>query len=528
MRTSSFRSRAGRAAASGSIRGSGASAPQATLARQLARRVVCLTAAVGAAALGSSCALDGRAVGVRGSSGAAGSGGDGQGGTEATTAGSGGSDGLAGAGRGGSTMSGSVGGNDGLAGAGGSAAGEGGTDQGAGGTAEPDGGTVVEPELPSCASQRITGLGSAAATTTAGGEGQFTLSCAPGAADDVGIFWVAPEAGYYSIDTFGSSFDTALAVLSDDCTAELECNDDVGGEIRSELVREFAAGEAVVFAVDGASGSFGDVVVTTHAVTCPVLDLNRQSPPVATTTLDGTNEHSGACGGLGQNQREKAFRWKSPSAGLFRFTASTEAGNFLPALYLERGARCGGELIGCNTGGLASPATVVARLAESEVVTLIVDGRAGSGDVELNVEDLSGELCPNQPGFNPFDDVSGVLTGGDPSVLTGSCVPARQSVLPGGEFDLPEHSYPITIDGASCDVLITADAPVAIYVHEGLECGGRELVCQEVDDASQGEFVQANLGNLTGPSVDYVVTVEATNPNGPPVNYTLSFLCAVI
>jgi hypothetical protein len=367
-------------------------------------------------------------------------------------------------------------------------------------------------------------LGSATTATTPGGEGQFSLSCASGSADDVGIFWVAPEAGYYSIDTFGSSFDTALAVMSGSCTAELECNDDAGERITSEIVREFTAGEAVVFAVDGNSGSFGDVVVSTHAVTCPVLDLNRQSPPVTTTTLDGTNEHSGVCGGFGQ--AEKAFRWKSSSFGLFEFTASSQ--DFSPALYLERGARCGGEPISCNAGGGSSPATVVARLAEDEVVTLIVDGTDGAGGVTLNVRDVSGDACPNQPGFNPFDEVSGVLEGGDPSVLTGSCVPARQSVLPGQNFALPEHSYPITIDGASCDVLITADAPVAVYVHEGPACGGRELVCQAVDDASQGEFVQANLGNLTGPAVDYVVTVEATDPNGPPVNYTLGFLCAVI
>jgi hypothetical protein len=467
-------------------------------------------AALGAAAFGNSCGLDGRAVGVASGSGAGGSGDAGQGGTGGTSAGSGGDASGGSGGSGGSTMSGGSGGNEGVA--------------GAGGTSEPDAGAVdPEPELPFCASQRIRGLGSATATTTAGGEGQFRLSCAPGSADDVGIFWVAPEAGYYSIDTFGSSFDTALAVISDSCTAELQCNGDAEGEISSELLREFAAGEAVVFAVDGASGSFGDVVVNTHAITCPILDLNRQAPPAATTTLDGTNDHFGACGGDGQ--REKAFRWKSQSAGLFRFTATSDA--FAPALYLERGARCGGELIGCNRGGGASPATVVTRLEQDEVVTLIVDGIDGAGDVELNVEDLSGELCPNQPGFDPFDEISGVLTGGDPSVLTGSCVPARQLVLPGGDFALPEHTYPITIDGAACDVAIIADGPVAIYVHEGLECGGRELVCQAVDDASQGELVQANLGNLMGPAFDYVVTVEATNPNGPPVSYTLSFLCAL-
>jgi hypothetical protein len=508
MRISSFRSRRGRATASGSIG-----------FRRLAHGAGWLTACVGAAALVSSCALDGRAVGVAGGSGEAGAAGDGQGGTEAASAGTGG---LAG-GSGGSSMSGSFGGNDGVAGAGG---GGGTAPGGTGGSAEPDAGTAVEPEpeLPACASQRITGLGSATATTTAAGEGQFTLGCATGSADDVGIFWVAPAAGYYSIDTFGSSFDTALAVISDSCSAELACNDDAGAEFTSEIVREFAAGEAVVLAVDGTTGSFGDVVVNTQAVTCPALDLNRQAPPAITSTLDGTNEHSGACGGDGQ--REKAFRWKSPSAGLFRFTAASD--EFSAALYLERGARCGGELVSCNAGGFASPATVVARLAEDEVVTLIVDGTDGAGGVTLNVEDISGELCPTQAGFDPFGEVSGVLQGGDPSVLTGSCVPARQTVLPGGTFDLPEHTYPITIGGASCDVVITADGPVAIYVHEGLECGGRELVCQAVDDPSQGELVQADLGNLTGPAVDYVVTVEATSPNGPPVNYTLGFLCFVI
>jgi hypothetical protein len=520
MRTSSFRSRWGRAA-SRSI----------TVPQQPTLGAGWLLAGLAAAALGNSCALDGRAVGVADTSG---SGGGGQGGTEATSAGAGGEHGLAGAANGGSSASGNGGGattgggagqGGTAAGQGGTAAGQGGTAAGQGGTEEPDGGADVdpEPELPFCASQRISGLGSATATTSAAGEGLFTLSCAPGASDDVGVFWVAPEAGYYSIDTFGSSFDTALAVVGSACTGELACNDDAGGEISSEIVREFAAGEAVVLVVDGKSGSFGDAVVNTHAVTCPVLDLNRQSPPVATTTLDGTNEHSGSCGGEGQP--EKAFHWKSPSAGLFRFTATTD--DFSAALYLERGPRCGDELIGCNVGGFDSPATVVARLAKDEVVTLIVDGTDGAGDVTLDVEDISGEACPNQPGFSPFQEVSGVLTGGDPSVLTGSCVPARQAVLPGGEFDLPEHSYPIRINGASCGVQIIADGPVAVYVHEGAECGGRELVCQAFDTAPEAGEVPVTLGSLMGPALDYVVTVEATDPNGPSVSYTLGFFCAV-
>ena len=469
--------------------------------------------ASGAAAIGSACGLDGRAVGLAGASGSGGggtsssSGGAGGSGSEDGRAGAGGS-GVAGASEVGVVGASEVGVAGGLGG---------GIDRDAGSDSGP------EPELPFCAAQAIAGLGSVTAATT-GDEGQFALSCAQGSADDVGFYWVAPEAGYYSIDTFGSSFDTALAVVPESCTGELACSDDAGGGITSEIVREFAAGEAVVFVVDGEGGSTGSVVLNTHAITCPGIDLNRQQPPLDTTTLDGTNQHAGACGGDGE--LEKAFRWRAPSAGLYRFTAASD--DFSPALYVERGARCGGELIGCNAGGFGSPATALARLAQGEVATLIVDGVEGAGDVQLNVEDVTGQTCPNQVGFSPFDEVSGTLTGGDPSVLTGSCVPARQIILPGGAYDLPEHSYPISVDGASCDVLITADGPVAIYVQEGLQCGGRELACDVVEDASQGEFVQTDLGNLTGPSADYVVTVEAIDPNGPPVNYTLGFACAVI
>lgn len=471
--------------------------------------------------LGAACSVDGRTLGVVQDGGA----GESAGGAAGSGGSSSGSGGLAG--NGGASMS-TVDGRGGLPGTGGlpGAGGDGGPGGSGGAGPEPDGGVGGDPgpQPPPCAALTLPGLGTADATTTASGEGQFTLSCAPGSSDDVGVFWVAPEAGYYSIDTFGSSFDTALGVVGADCTTELACNDDTGG-ITSEVVREFAAGEAVVFVVDGKSGSSGGVVLNAQAVRCPAIDLNRQQPPVATTTLDGTNEHAGACGGAAQ--LEKAFRWTAERAGLYRFTAtSTE---FSPALHLQRGPRCGGEPIGCNVGGSRSPATVLARVGAGEAVTLIVDGVDGAGSVELDVEDVSATTCPNQPSFGPFGEVSGVLTAGDPSLLTGSCVPARQAILPLGEFDLPEHSYPVSIGGALCDVLIEADGPVAVYVHEGRECGGRELVCQVLEDPSAEEgFVQADLGNLTGPAVDYVVTVEAANPVGGSVNYTLSFICAVI
>ncbi|HTV26146.1 MAG TPA: hypothetical protein VMG12_45935, partial [Polyangiaceae bacterium] len=147
---------------------------------------------------------------------------------------------------------------------------------------------------------------------------------------------------------------------------------------------------------------------------------------------------------------------------------------------------------------------------------------------DLNVEAVSSDACPIQPDLDPFDDeVSGVLVAGDPSVLTGSCVPAQQLVLPGGLYPLPEHSYPVTVAGAICNVTIIADAPVAVYVREGLECGGRELFCEAVDEPEEGAFIEGTLGRIGADALSYVVSVEATNPNGPDVNYTLGFACAL-
>jgi hypothetical protein len=483
----------------------------------------CLLATI---ALSTACGLDGRAVGVSAQGGAGN--GSGLGGTtDASLSGAGGQ----GPGAGGD-MTGSLAGANGLAGEGGSGqggSGQGGTDAGAGGSnpgggGSPDAGPDVppDPELPACAAQFLAGLGSASVSTTAAGAGQFTLSCGAGSSDDAGIYWVAPEAGYYSIDTFGSSFDTVLGVVSAECDgAELACNDDGGEAPHSELVRQFAAGEGVVLVVDGNSGGFGNAVVNTHAVTCPAIDTERQVLPLASTTLDGDSAHDGACGGDGQ--LEKTFRWKAPSSGLFRFTVSSD--EMSPALYVERGPRCGGELLGCNAGGFGGPATVVRRLNEADLVTLIVEGTDAAGSFALNVEDISENACPDQPPPELFDGISesGVLLAGDPSVLTGSCAPARQRLLPGGEFDLPEHAYPVSVDAAFCNVGITADGPVAVYVLEGLTCGGRELFCQTFE-APDFEVLSPALDG--GPS-DYVVVVESLSPVTGDVSYTLDYLCAL-
>lgn len=81
----------------------------------------------------------------------------------------------------------------------------------------------------------------------------FVAECAAGEASRaVRYGWTAPAAGTYSIDTFGSSFDTALVVLGPECgLPEVACSDDEGKDVQSRVVITAAEGETFTIIVTG-------------------------------------------------------------------------------------------------------------------------------------------------------------------------------------------------------------------------------------------------------------------------------------
>jgi hypothetical protein len=183
-------------------------------------------------------------------------------------------------------------------------------------------------------------------------------------------------------------------------------------------------------------------------------------------------------------------------------------------------------------GGFQSAASVVRRLEQAEVVSVIVEGTDGAGSFNLNVEDLASiAACPSQAPLDfALEPVVATLSPDDPSVLTASCAVSEQVALPNGRLPLPDHSYPVTVGGGfQCNVYITTDAPVAVYVLEGLQCGGRELVCQRVTSIGTEERIDLDLGALfSDASFDYVVVVESTDPLTGPASYTLQEVCFII
>lgn len=83
-------------------------------------------------------------------------------------------------------------------------------------------------------------------------------TCGYSNAADVVFQWVPPADGQYTIDTFGSNFDTVLYVTRGCGGQEIGCNDDSGGTLQSEVVVTGFAGEPLVIVVDGYATNVGN------------------------------------------------------------------------------------------------------------------------------------------------------------------------------------------------------------------------------------------------------------------------------
>lgn len=104
-------------------------------------------------------------------------------------------------------------------------------------------------------------LGQVATGSTLGEHDDILVPCLKFDSVDLQFEWTAPMAGTWQVDTYGSSYDTALMVLASDCDgAQLACNDDIGTEESAVLVT-LEAGETILIVVDGYGGAAGDFLL---------------------------------------------------------------------------------------------------------------------------------------------------------------------------------------------------------------------------------------------------------------------------
>lgn len=89
--------------------------------------------------------------------------------------------------------------------------------------------------------------------------------------------WEAPEDMTVAISTFGSSFNSELAVYTGSQLSELipvAANDNAGGSFQSQVIFDAKAGETYQIAVDGSFGEQGDIVLSLNPAGRQGYDIN--------------------------------------------------------------------------------------------------------------------------------------------------------------------------------------------------------------------------------------------------------------
>lgn len=155
--------------------------------------------------------------------------------------------------------------------------------------------------------------------------------------------WTAPVTGPFSFNTFGSSFDTLLAVYTGSSVSALTVvasNDDYGSNLTSEVGFTATVGTTYSIAVDGYDNETGTVTLNWLAEVPPPNDLFVNAAPLIGSSGSITSSNIGAGKEPGEPDhagdpggRSVWFRWTAPGTGDFTFHTAGSAVDTLLAVY---------------------------------------------------------------------------------------------------------------------------------------------------------------------------------------------------
>ena len=234
--------------------------------------------------------------------------------------------------------------------------------------------------------------------------------------------WTAPGLGRATIDTFGSDFDTLLAVYTGSTLPTLKSiavNDDAGGGIQSQVQFAAEAGAEYMIAVDGYGGAAGEIVLNWALQDPPSNSAFAAAEEIAgesgTTRGDNTSavnepdepEHAGTVGG-----GSLWYRWTAPGDGTA--TINTFGSEFDTLLAVYTGSTLPMlTLVAANDDAGGGTQSQVQFLAEAGAEYMIaVDGYSGSaGAIVLNWELRVGEATKGFLSAEPISGESGTTRG---------------------------------------------------------------------------------------------------------------------
>ena len=305
-----------------------------------------------------------------------------------------------------------------------------------------------------------------------------SCSSSSGSGPDYAYTFTAPADATYIFDTFGSTFDSTLAVLDGaDCTGfELACDDDTDGS-QSQVVIDLVADQEVIILVDGYNDDdFGPFTLNVSSLSgaCPDFDLGNTVPQsVAGDTALGDNASAGSCGGLGGN--DDSWTFTAPSDGVFVFDT---IGSSVDTLLYVLADQCGGAELACDDdggGGTDSSALIPMNLGDEVVV--VVDSDTGGGAYVLNVAE---DVCPDADIGNAVPHVETGSNVGETDTLAGSCGGSGGADLAFAWTAPADGSYTFDSFGSTYDTVL--------YVLDG-DCEGTELACDDDTSGTQSQVV---------------------------------------
>ena len=343
----------------------------------------------------------------------------------------------------------------------------------------------------------------------------FELSCAGDASPDRAFQWTAPEAGAFTFDTDGSSFDTLLAALDTECAGEeVACNDDSDdvGPLRSSFTLLLEEGDTVILVVAGYDYSaYGD-----FQINISMEELTEPDPMALTrerAALDRADTARCAC-----------------DMGTFETTDECEAFGDAPATYES----CVDTAYTTNYSSAGSPVTCQAELAETYADCVEAAGCDSETIDNCEIAYVFSDECLDPPaayGEAVSMCADTTITGAAPSVCpenvegstaTGDAVFSGTTVLGGDDLTLScgsggsaDRVYQWTATDAGTYVFDTAGSTFDTVLALQDACDGADTACN--DDAEGGAL--GTLSSLTatltaGQTVFVVVEGYSTTAAG--------------
>ena len=360
-----------------------------------------------------------------------------------------------------------------------------------------------------CPDGRLATAPSTVSDSTQDAIGARSASCGGSFAPERSYAFTADAPGVYTFDTFGSSFDTVLYLLDEDCDGrELACSDDIESTSASGVVLELHAGQTVTVGVDGAPGQRGpfDLTVGRLGGSCPDDDLGAHSPAtISASTIGAQNTTGSTCGGW--FAPDLSYAWQAPFGGLFRFDT---IGSDFDTVLSVRDGECEGAELACNDDrGFGDPSSEVTLALQADQAVVVIVGGMGhdSGAAVLNITELG---CPEIDMGDELPHVQMGTLSGATDKLAGSC----------GTPDAVDRTLGWTApaDGRYVFDTYGSNFDTVLYARDG-NCTGEELACNDdaggtiqsriVLDLVEGQSIVLVVEGFAGSSGNWVLNIEA-------------------